>query len=184
MKKMFLCMLLAFVTLLNGVFFAEAEAEIAVFASSMPLATASESTVDSYVEIPDLGVSVGLVDVVLPLQNGTTQDIIDRPETGIRITTGLRPGTMVIGDHASQGFDVIYDAEPGMSVYVIQDDGTEEEFVVAAIDRDASNSGKASGFRFSDGERVWDCGAPLILYTCNPNCHGESVTVVTCERAE
>lgn len=88
-------------------------------------------------------------------------------------------GTVIIGDHNNQGFDIIKQCREGDRCLILHSDGSREEFVCRGIDRNAQNI--TSDVINSSGQSAFSAGFDMFTMTCNDSgCR--NVTIVYWDR--
>lgn len=74
-------------------------------------------------------------------------------------------GTIIIGDHNNQGFDIIKQCREGDRCLILHPDGSREEFICKGIDRNAQNI--TSDVIDSSGQSAFRAGFDMFTMTCN-----------------
>ena len=110
------------------------------------------------------------------LYNSLSQAVVDNTDSAFYY---VLYGTIIIGDHNNQGFDIIKQCNEGDRCYILHEDGSREEFVCRRIDRNAQNI--TSDVIDSNGQSAFRAGFDMFTMTCNDSgCH--NVTIVYWDR--
>ena len=110
------------------------------------------------------------------LYNSLSQAVVDNTDSAFYY---VLYGTIIIGDHNNQGFDIIKQCNEGDRCYILHADGSREEFVYRRIDRNAQNI--TSDVIDSSGRSAFRAGFDMFTMTCNDSgCR--NVTIVYWDR--
>lgn len=110
------------------------------------------------------------------LYNTLSQTVVDETDSAFYY---VLYGTIIIGDHNNQGFDIIKQCNEGDRCYILHADGSREEFICRRIDRNAQNI--TSDVIDSNGQSAFRAGFDMFTMTCNDSgCH--NVTIVYWDR--
>lgn len=110
------------------------------------------------------------------LYNSLSQAVVDNTDSAFYY---VLYGTIIIGDHNNQGFDIIKQCNEGDRCYILHADGSREEFICRRIDRNAQNI--TSDVIDSNGQSAFRAGFDMFTMTCNDSgCH--NVTIVYWDR--
>lgn len=110
------------------------------------------------------------------LYNSLSQLVVDNTDSAFYY---VLYGTIIIGDHNNQGFDIIKQCNEGDRCYILHADGSREEFICRRIDRNAQNI--TSDVIDSSGQSAFRAGFDMFTMTCNDSgCR--NVTIVFWDR--
>ena len=110
------------------------------------------------------------------LYRSLSQTVVDQQDSAFYYELH---GTIIIGDHNNQGFDIIKKCNEGDRCYILHTDGSREEFVFRRIDRNAQNI--TSDVLDSSGQSAFKAGYDMFTMTCNDSgCR--NVTIVYWDR--
>lgn len=110
------------------------------------------------------------------LYNTLSQTAVDEADSAFYY---VLYGTIIIGDHNNQGFNIIKRCSEGNRCYILRADGSRDEFVCRLIDQNAQNI--SSDVICSDGKSAFRAGYDMFTMTCNDSgCR--NVTIVFWDR--